>query len=232
MSKILIIEDDKDIIELIEYNLKLESYEIEAFHNGRVGYEKVRKIMPDLVILDLMLPDMDGLDICRKLKSDEQTKHIPVMMLTAKGEEVDRVVGFEIGADDYLTKPFSPRELSLRIKAILRRVKGNKNKASSEDILEFGPLTMDPERFRVYVKKKEVILTATEFKLLYYLIKTKGRVASRDRLLDQVWGYDSALTTRTVDTHVKRLRSKLGRVGDYIETIRGIGYRFKEEPSL
>ncbi len=227
--KILIIEDDKDIGELIEFNLHQEKIGTELCTSGATGLSKARRSLPDLIILDLMLPDMGGLEICKALKSDPKTKSIPVVILTAKGEEMDRVVGFEVGADDYLTKPFSPRELILRIKAILRRLKDKKWEEGSS-ILDFGQLHVDTAKFKVQFGKQEFRMTAIEFKLLKYLLTTKGRVATRDMLLDQVWGYEAALTTRTVDTHVKRLREKLGKAGDYIETIRGIGYRFKENP--
>ena len=227
--KILIIEDDKDIAELLEYNLKQEKFACEIVANGAAGLSKARRALPDLIILDLMLPDMGGLEICRALKADVKTKAIPVLMLTAKGEEVDRIVGFEVGADDYLTKPFSPREVILRIRAILRRLKDKKWEENAQ-AFQYGTLTVDAAKFEVTVAKKPVRLTAIEFKLLQYLLTTKGRVATRDHLLDQVWGYEAALTTRTVDTHIKRLREKLGKAGDYIETIRGIGYRLTENP--
>lgn len=226
--KILIIEDDRDISELVEYNLKQEKFSTKVCTSGSVGLSEARRMMPDLIILDLMLPDMGGLDVCKSLKLDTKTRPIPVLMLTAKSEEIDRIIGFEVGAEDYLTKPFSPRELILRIKAILRRTKevsGSKDK----DPFSFGLLQVDPEKFEVKVGKHEVHLTALEFKLLQYLFLNKGRVATRDMLLDRVWGYEAALTTRTVDTHIKRLREKLEAAGNYIETIRGVGYRFKEK---
>ncbi len=227
--KILIVEDERDIAELIEYNLKLEKYVTEIVTNGTQAVNRALRTQPDLVILDLMLPGMDGLEVCRLLKADSRTKSIPVLMLTAKGSEVDRIVGFEVGAEDYLTKPFSPRELALRVKAIMRRIKTTES-TEEKPTLTFATIKIDPSRFQVMIGKEEVKLTAIEFKLLHYLMTTKGRVASRDTLLDHVWGYDSMLTTRTVDTHVKRLRSKLGRSGKYLETIRGVGYRFKEKP--
>ena len=226
--KVLIVEDEKDIAELIDYNLRQEKIVCEHARSGSEGLAKARRILPDLVILDLMLPDIGGLEVCKTLKSDGKTKSIPVLMVTAKGEEMDRVVGFEVGADDYLTKPFSPRELVLRVKAILRRLK-EREWSEKNDPVTFGALTIDPARFQVKLGKHEIKLTAIEFKLLRYLVNTRGRVATRDILLDHVWGYDVALTTRTVDTHIKRLREKLGSTGDYIETIRGIGYRFKEK---
>lgn len=228
MSKVLIIEDDKDISELVDYNLRQEKIICDISSNGADGLNRARRNTPDLVILDLMLPDMGGLEICKALKTDSKTKNIPVLILTARGEEVDRVVGFEVGADDYLTKPFSPRELVLRVKAILRRLKEREWNQNTET-QAFGILHIDPTKFQVKVGKEEVRLTAIEFKLLQHLLSNKGRVCTRDILLDRVWGYDAALTTRTVDTHIKRLRSKLGKAGDYIETIRGIGYRFLEK---
>lgn len=226
--KILIIEDDRDIAGLIDYNLRQEKLSAEICANGKTGLAQARRALPDLIILDLMLPDLGGLEICKTLKADPDSKirEIPILMLTAKGEEVDRVVGFEVGADDYLTKPFSPRELILRVKAILRRLKDRKENIMPQS---FGLLHIDPSRFQVKVGKEEVRLTALEFKLLQHLLANKGRIATRDNLLDQVWGYAAAVTTRTVDTHIKRLREKLGEAGDYIETIRGVGYRFKEK---
>lgn len=226
--KVLSIEDDRDIAELVEYNLRQEKISVETSGNGFEGLKGARKTIPDLVILDLMLPDMDGLEICRTLKSDPKTKNIPILMLTAKGSEVDRIVGFEVGADDYLTKPFSPRELVLRVKAILKR---SAERIEKDSAYSFGLLHLDSDKFQVTVGKKEVKLTAIEFKLLQYLMTTQGRVATRDKLLDQVWGYEAALTTRTVDTHIKRLRAKLKTAGPYIETYRGIGYRFRESPA-
>lgn len=228
VPKILIIEDEKDIAELIAYNLHKEKLSSEICVSGSTGLSRTRKLLPDLIILDLMLPDMGGLDVCKALKSDSKTKDIPVLILTAKGSEIDRVVGFEVGADDYLTKPFSPRELILRVKAIIRRLQAKKENTATE-CHSFGLLEVDPEKFQVLVANKEVKLTAIEFKLLQYFLATKGRVATRDRLLDHVWGFEAALTTRTVDTHIKRLREKLGKAGDYIETIRGVGYRLKEK---
>lgn len=228
IKKILIIEDDKDIGELIQYNLKQEKLSPDICNNGADGLTKARKTIPALIVLDLMLPDVGGLEICRSLKSDPKTKGIPILMLTAKGEEIDKIVGFEMGADDYLTKPFSPRELILRIKAILRRLEDTQQ---NEAPIIFGTLQVDPTKFKVTVGSTEVRLTALEFKLLQHLLQNKGRIATRDTLLDHVWSYTAEVTTRTVDTHIKRLREKLGKAGHYIETIRGIGYRFKERPN-
>lgn len=227
MNPILIIEDDKDIAELIQYNLKSENIGSQLAPQGIEGLQWAKRNSPPLIVLDLMLPDMSGLEVCRILKGDPKTGAIPILMLTAKGEEVDRIVGFEVGADDYLTKPFSPRELVLRIRAILKRSHPS-SRSAAEKPSEFGLLKIDPEKFRVWVKQNEVYLTSLEFKLLSYLLKIQGRVAPRETLLDQVWGFEAALTTRSVDTSIKRLREKLGQAGDYIETIRGVGYRFKE----
>jgi two-component system phosphate regulon response regulator PhoB len=224
MEKILVIEDDKDIAELVEFNLRAENYRVEISHNGREGLQRAQKGPPDLILLDLMLPDLNGLEVCKELKRDRRTQHIPIIMVTAKGAELDRVVGFELGADDYLAKPFSIRELTLRVKAILRRAQGKGQEQPSE--LQFGILSLDPSKYEVKVKGQAIKLTALEFKLLKYLFGMKGRVATRDMLLDRVWGYDTELNTRTVDTHIKRLREKLGDAGIYIETLRGTGYRF------
>lgn len=229
MNPILLIEDDADICELVSYNLKTERFSCEVIRRGAEGLAAARRLKPALLILDLMLPDMGGLEICRLLKSDPKTKAIPILMLTAKGEETDRIVGFEVGADDYLSKPFSTRELVLRVKAILKRIH-EKSAPGSEEKISFRELEVDPERFQVKVAGHETRLTAIEFKLLQHLLKNRGRIATRDLLLDSVWGFDAALTTRTVDTHIKRLRAKLGGAADYIETIRGVGYRFRENP--
>lgn len=226
--QVVIIEDDRDIAELIEHHLKDAKFHPTICSQGAEGMAKVRRLIPKLIVLDLMLPDMSGLDICRLLKSDPRTNEVPILMLTAKGEEIDRIVGFEVGADDYLTKPFSPRELILRAKAILKR--GRSDGGSSKKSVQFGELFVDSEKFLVLVAGAEIKLTAIEFKLLEYLLGMKSRVATRSQLLDQVWGYDAEVTTRTVDTHVKRLRQKLGKAGAYLETIRSVGYRWRERP--
>jgi two-component system, OmpR family, phosphate regulon response regulator PhoB len=193
---------------------------------GSSVLEKVKKKRPGLIILDLMLPGMDGKDVCRALKSNPLTRSIPILMLTAKAEEVDRVIGFELGADDYVTKPFSPREVVLRVKAILQRVEVDREPVK---MLQIGALTIDVDRHQVMVRNKAVRLTATEFKLLLELASRKGRVLTREYLLDRVWGYTYEGYARTVDTHIRRLRERLGAYGDYIETLRGVGYRFREE---
>lgn len=194
--------------------------------DGPSGMEEAKKNRPNLIILDLMLPGMDGKEICRALKSNPLTQSIPILMLTAKTEEIDRVIGFELGADDYVTKPFSPRELVLRVKAILRR-----REVSQEGgkIIQIGELLIDVDRHHVSIKKSPVQLTSTEFKLLLELASKRGRVQTREHLLDKVWGYTYEGYARTVDTHIRRLREKLGPFGDYIETLRGVGYRFREE---
>jgi DNA-binding response OmpR family regulator len=223
---ILIVEDDKNISKLIRYNLEKAGFACETTITGEDALDILDSRSIDLVILDIMLPKMDGLETCKRIRQDKQLSSIPVVMLTAKGEEVDRVVGFELGADDYMVKPFSPRELILRIKAILGR---GKPRETVQEILEVDRLKVDIPRCKVTVDKKEVKLTAMEFKLLVTLITKKGRVQSRDQLLDEVWNLDADVTTRTVDTHVKRLRQKLGSMGKLIETVRGYGYRIHEE---
>jgi two-component system phosphate regulon response regulator PhoB len=221
--KILIIEDETDVADLLMLNLRKASYKVSTAVDGVTGLQKARDDRPDFIILDLMLPKMSGLEVCRILKSDTATSQIPILMLTAKAEEVDRIVGLEFGADDYVTKPFSPREVLLRIRAILRR--GEK----SEEKFQAGPILVDPARHEVRVNGKQVHLTSLEFKLLRTLIQRRGRVQDRDKLLNEVWGYESVIDTRTVDTHVRRLREKLGKAGDVIETIRGFGYRLREK---
>ena len=224
-SRVLVIEDEPDIRKTIDYNLSKESFKVTQASSIEEGEKALALNKIDVIILDLMLPDGSGLTLCRDIKSEPNTKHIPVIILTAKTEEVDRVVGFELGADDYVTKPFSVRELILRVKAILKRgVSTEKNTDDIED--SFGELTINYEEHQAYINGQEISLTALEFKLLKHLINRKGRVQTRDQLLEDVWGYSSNVTTRTVDTHIKRLREKLGSVGDHIQTIRGVGYRF------
>jgi two-component system phosphate regulon response regulator PhoB len=219
------VEDETDISELVEYHFKQSGLPVTSVPDGSSALEQLKRKRPPLIILDLMLPDMDGKDICRALKSSPLTRSIPILMLTAKGEELDRVVGFELGAEDYVTKPFSPRELVLRVKAILQR-KGSTQE--NEKIIQFEGLLIDAEKHLVTVNRKSVQLTHTEFKLLFELAQKRGRVYTRDTLLDKVWGYTYEGYARTVDTHIRRLREKLGVMGEYIETIRGVGYRFRE----
>jgi two-component system phosphate regulon response regulator PhoB len=220
--KILIVEDEADVITMLSINLRAAGFNVVTVEDGGVALARIRSEAPSLVILDLMLPNMSGLEICKVLKSDVATRHIPVIMLTAKAEEVDKIVGLELGADDYVTKPFSPRELILRINRSLRR---GKDKAPTVEKMVIGDLTLDHARHEVLVKSQSVELTATEFKLLALLMDRRGRVQGRDRLLNDVWGYESVIDTRTVDTHVRRLREKLGPLANYIETVRGVGYR-------
>ena len=230
-DKILIVEDEPDILKLVEFTLRNAGYQTLRATNGREALDKVRSERPSLVILDLMLPDIRGTEICAQIKADRRTAHIPVIMLTARSEEVDRVVGFEIGADDYMTKPFSARELTLRIRAILRRTGARPQEtAEADEVIRFGEIAIDTGRHRVWVDDEELLLTNLEFRLFLTFLKRRGRVQSRDTLLNDVWGLNAAVTTRTVDTHVKRLREKLGTAGRYIETVRGIGYRFQEKP--
>jgi len=225
-KNILIVEDDKSISKLVKYNLEKAGYSCFASFSGEDALKMLDKENVDLVILDIMLPGMNGLEVCRKIKQDKEKAGIPIVMLTAKGEEVDRIVGLELGADDYMVKPFSPRELILRIKGILKRAEPAEEEA---DVLETGNIKIDISRHKVTVGGKEITLTQMEFKLLTTLIKRSGRVQSRERLLDDVWDIASDVTTRTVDTHIKRLREKLGKSGKLIDTIRGIGYKFKDE---
>ena len=223
-TKVLIIDDEQDVIDLLSLHLRKAGYALSTATDGATGLRLSREELPALIILDLMLPKMPGLEICKVLKTDAATRHIPVLMLTAKAEEIDRIVGLEFGADDYVTKPFSPRELVLRVGAILRRGKGE----AAEKKLSIGPITLDPARHHVEVAGKPLRLTSVEFKLLNMLMRRQGRVQERDRLLNEVWGYESVIDTRTVDTHVRRLRKKLGKAAKAIETVRGFGYRIRE----
>ena len=220
---VFIVEDEPDLRDTLKYNLENEGFSVKAFSNGEDFLSSVDKNKPSLVILDLMLPGVSGLDVCRELRSNNNYDGIGIVMLTAKSEEIDRIVGFELGADDYVTKPFSVRELILRVKVILKK---RTDDGANEKILEFGPILMNLDAHEVSIDGNVVNLTALEFKLLKHLLKRKGRVQTRDQLLGDVWGYSSEVTTRTVDTHIKRLREKLGEPGDLIQTIRGVGYRF------
>jgi two-component system, OmpR family, phosphate regulon response regulator PhoB len=228
MARILVIEDEKDIQDVLAYNLAQAGHKVQIASRGEEGLRFARERKPDIILLDLMLPDLPGTDVCRQLRSQPSMKDVKIMMLTAKGEEIDRVVGFELGADDYIVKPFSVRELVLRIQAVLRRASGEE---VPQPVLEFGVLKVDREAHRAWVEGKEVELTALEFKLLVMLHDRRNRVQTREALLQDVWAIDADITTRTVDTHVKRLREKLGPAGEYIETVRGVGYRFADTPS-
>jgi two-component system phosphate regulon response regulator PhoB len=224
-ERILVVDDEPDLLELVRVNLRQAGYEVETAEAGREALDRLRRRPPDLMVLDLMLPDLSGTEICRRVRQDPELASLPIVMLTAKADEVDRVVGLELGADDYVTKPFSPRELTLRVRAVLRR---RLPQSRNEKTLQHGALRIDPERHRCYVLGEEIPLTAKEFDLLRSLMERPGRVMTRDQLLDDVWGTDIAVTSRTIDTHLKRLREKLGPAGDLIETVRGVGYRFAE----
>ena len=223
---VLIIEDEPDIRKTIDYNLSKESFKVVQAESIAEGEKALAAKKIDVVILDLMLPDGSGLTLCRDIKSEAKTKHIPVIILTAKTEEVDRVVGFELGADDYVTKPFSVRELILRVKAILKRGISSSQQENDNSNIEAGDLRMNLDAHQVFISDEEIALTSLEFRLLKHLLDRRGRVQTRDQLLEEVWGYSSDVTTRTVDTHIKRLREKLLGVGNCIQTIRGVGYRF------
>ncbi|MEZ4466153.1 MAG: response regulator transcription factor [bacterium] len=227
-DRILIVEDERDLLTTLRYNLEREGFETLGATTGAQALDLLSRQVPDLVLLDLMLPDMAGTEVCRRMRSLEATRTVPVIMCTAKTEEIDRVVGFEVGADDYVVKPFSVRELLLRIRAVLRRTQGDRD--GKEEWIEFGRLRVDPPAHRLWVDGEEIRLTALEFRLLLTFYERRGRVQSRERLLSDVWGYAIDVTTRTVDTHIKRLREKLGEASAYIETVRGVGYRFRERP--
>lgn len=222
---ILVAEDEPDMLHLVASNLRAAGFEVLKAEDGPSALAVARSRQPNLLVLDLMLPGMSGLEVCRALKSDPATARIPIIMLTAKAEEIDRIVGLELGADDYVTKPFSPRELVLRVKNVLRRTAKPEEPG---DYLVAGDIVVDRARFQVTIRGEGVDFTATELKLLSVLIERRGRVQSRDTLLNDVWGYESAIDTRTVDTHIRRLREKLGETADCIETVRGFGYRMAE----
>jgi two-component system phosphate regulon response regulator PhoB len=225
---ILVVDDEVDLVDSVQYSLQREGFEIRTAHSGGAALiEARRRPVPDLILLDLMLPDRSGLDVCRELKRDPATSAVPVVMLTARGSEVDRVVGFELGADDYVVKPFSVRELVLRIKAVLRR---GPSAPEAVGPVEVGRLRLDEVAHRVWVDDEQIELTALEFRLLATFVHRRGRVQTREVLLNDVWEMRGDLPTRTVDTHVKRLRKRLGAAGEYIETLRGVGYRFSAEP--
>jgi DNA-binding response OmpR family regulator len=230
MSKetVLVIEDETDIADLIAFHMEGAGFNVTVAHSGTMAMRAMQKQPPDLIVLDLMLPDMDGMELCRTLKRKEATRHIPVIMVTAKGEEVDRIVGLELGADDYVVKPFSTRELTLRVKTVLRRLRGPKEE---KKVLKHEAVVLDVDAHKVTIEDQKIELTLTEFKLLYELLVNKGRVRSREILLNNVWGYTFEGYERTVDTHVQRLRRKMGGFGNIIETVRGIGYMIKEDPS-
>jgi len=220
--RVLVVEDEQDLAELLSYNLKADGFEVETVGTGSSAISRARTFRPDVVLLDVMLPDVSGTEVLRMLKADPDHRRTSVLLVTAKGQEADRVAGLELGADDYVVKPFSVRELVLRVRAVQRR---GANESTSEKVLTHGPVRLDPSRHEVTVAGQEILLTALEFRLLKTLLERPGRVQSREVLLSDVWGIQAEITTRTVDTHIKRLREKLGPQGDVIETIRGVGYK-------
>jgi len=221
MERVLIVDDDPDILRLVSYNLSQAGFKVTTAASGRTALEAVQKHPPDLMVLDVMLPDIDGLEVCRLLRQRDSSRRLPIIMLTARTEEIDRVVGFELGADDYVMKPFSPRELVLRVKSIFRRMGGEDH----GDTLRVGKIRLFPERRQVLAGNRSITLTAKEFDLLEELMRARGNVRTREMLMDKVWGYHGEATSRTLDTHVRRLREKLGDDGVHVETVRGVGYR-------
>lgn len=231
MKKILIIEDELNIFELIKFNLEAQGFEVEGAYDGATAVEKIVEIRPDLIILDLMLPGKDGLTICREIRADKNLAYIPVIMLTAKSEEFDKVLGLEMGADDYMTKPFSVKELYARVKAVLRRTEMIKSSDTEE--ITVGSLRILPGSFEVYKNNKKLSLTLKEYELLLYLANNKNKVLTRDQLLDEIWGYEYYGETRTVDVHIRYLRKKIEDDQEkYIETVRGVGYRLVENMGM
>ena len=222
-QKIYIVEDEPDIRETLKYNFSNEGFKVFTAPDGEEALSNIKEVLPDVLILDLMLPGVSGLDVCKSIRADDDIRDMSIIMLTAKGEEIDRVIGFELGADDYVTKPFSVRELILRVKVLLKK---QRESLVENKLVTFGPIRIDLDAHELKINDKEIVLTALEFKLLQHLVKRKGRVQTREQLLGDVWGYSAEVTTRTVDTHIKRLREKLGNTSDYIQTIRGVGYRF------
>lgn len=224
--KVLVVDDEADAVELIAFNLKSSGFEVIKASDGEEALRKARASMPDVILLDVMMPEVDGLEVCKILRRDGATAHIPIIIVTAKAAEIDRVLGLELGADDYVTKPFSPRELVLRVKNLLRR---RQTETTLSDHYQYGPLAIDIARHEVTVRGQPVELTATEFKLLALLVQRHGRVQTREQLLQDVWEYDATIDTRTIDTHMRRLREKLGPAAPYLSTVRGLGYRFAEK---
>ena len=228
MPKILVVDDEPDVVELVTFNLRKAGFEVIAASDGTAALRSARLELPDLIVLDLMLPEVDGLEVCKLLRRDPATAGVPIILLMAKAAEIDRVLGLELGADDYVTKPFSPRELVLRVKKLVERRRHADAEVKAEQ-LRVGDLCVDIPRHMVSVGGEQVDLTATEFKLLCTLMQRRGRVQTRDQLLQDVWQYDNVIDTRTVDTHMRRLRDKLGSAARYIDTVRGVGYRFHED---
>jgi len=226
-KKILVVDDEHDVTELLAYKFKQEGYEVQVINDPLLIMGRARQYQPDLVILDIMMPELNGLQVCRMLRADAVMKTIPIIFLTARGEAEDRVKGLEMGADDYLPKPFDTRELLLRVQSIFKRL-AQPGGAPAEKIFQLGKIVIDVEKHQLTVRGQDVELTATEFRLLRLLVERKGRVQSREHLLVNVWNYEADIETRTVDTHIRRLREKLGGEADLIETVRGVGYRAVE----
>lgn len=226
MARVLIVDDELDLVQLVEFNLRREGIDTAIALSGEDALASAARTRPDLIILDLMLPDLSGLEVCRQLRREPRTQDVPVLMLTARGEELDRVVGFETGADDYVSKPFSVRELVLRVRALLRR----QNQSASSETLVVGALALDLAAHRAFVDGQEIAVTALEFRFLHYLMARPGRVQTRHQLLADVWGFSAPMETRTIDTHVMRLREKLGKARHQLETVRGVGFRLVESP--
>jgi len=225
-NRIAIVDDEPDIVELIKYHLEKEHYKVDTFLEGESFLEYIDSTIPDLVVLDLMLPAIDGLEICRKLRASEESKHLPIIMLTAKGTEVDKIVGLEMGADDYVVKPFSPRELLARLKAVLRRTENCIT--TSESLIEYGDLKLNLDKYEAKLDEQKLDLTTTEFNLLSILASHPGWVYSRNKLLDMLWGEDKIVLDRTIDVHIQKLRKKLGKIGKLIKTVRSVGYKFEK----
>ena len=226
--KILLVDDDKELLAALKIKLLKEGFEIDTAPDGEVALEKVKANQPDLVILDVNMPNMNGMDVCRALRSDEKTRDLAIIMLTARDDEVDRILGLEFGADDYVTKPYNPRELVLRVKGLLKRIFQFQDNPGALEQIKVGPLTVDLSKHEVQVEGQVVELTLTEFKLLAHLIKNPGKIKTRDFLLEEIWDYGDGVFSRTIDTHIQRLRSKLKDAGKYIITVRGVGYRFEK----
>jgi DNA-binding response OmpR family regulator len=228
-NRILLVDDDHELLAALELKLDKEGFQVETAPDGEVALEIIRKKLPDLVILDVNMPKVNGMEVCKTLRSDEETRDLAVIMLTARDDEIDRVLGLEFGADDYVTKPYNARELILRIKALLKRIFPVQNNPATKDIFQIGALSIDMDKHEVRVEKDVVELTLTEFKLLAHLIQNQGKIKTRDFLLEQIWEYGDGVFSRTIDTHIQRLRAKLGDTGKYIKTVRGVGYRFEKD---
>jgi DNA-binding response OmpR family regulator len=228
-NRILLVDDDKELLAALELKLDKEGFQVETAPDGEVALEVIRKKLPDLVILDVNMPKVNGMEVCKTLRSDEQTRDLAVIMLTARDDEIDRVLGLEFGADDYVTKPYNARELILRIKALLKRIFPVQNNPATKDIYQIGALSIDMDKHEVRIGEEVVELTLTEFKLLAHLSQNQGKIKTRDFLLEQIWEYGDGVFSRTIDTHIQRLRAKLGDTGKYIKTVRGVGYRFEND---